>query len=78
MILEQGVVGSPTVMLSVLSAAAQVAYLTVSGSVNAAYLLNRDDINSKFIFTKGVVVLVAYTIWQYIVGIVLNYLLPGV
>ena len=78
MILEQGVVGSPTVMLSVMNAAGQVAYLTVSGSVNAAYLLNRDDINSKFIFTKGVVVLVAYTIWQYIVGIALNYLLPGV
>lgn len=78
MITEQGVAASPTVMLSVLSATAQVAYLTVSGSVNAAYLLNRDDINSKFIFTKGSIVLCVYMAWQYIVGMVLNFLLPGV
>lgn len=74
MILEQGVAANPSVALTVLSQSATVAFLTVSGSVNAAYLLNRKEITQKFIFTKGVGVLTIFMIWQYLVAVVMNYL----
>lgn len=73
MILEQGVTANPTVVLTVLSSAASVAFLTVSGSVNAAYLLGREEVTQKFVFTKGVVVLCLYMVWQYIVALLCNF-----
>lgn len=74
MVLEKGVAANPTVALTVLSQSATVAFLTVSGSVSAAYLLNRKEITQKFIFTKGVAVLSIFMVWQYVVAILMNYL----
>lgn len=76
--IQGGAKGNPTVALGVLSAAATVAFLTVSGSVNAAYLINREEISQKFLFTKGVAVLALYMVWQYLVAVAFNYLFPVV
>lgn len=77
MILEQGVVANPTVALTVVSSCASVAYMTVSGSVNAAYLLNRDEIKQKFLLTAGGGVLCIYMLWQYLVALGANFIFPA-
>ena len=74
--IKLGEVGNPTIVLATLSAAAQVAYLFPSGSVNAAYILSRKEINSKFLFTSGLAVLCIYIIWQYVIGLIFNVLFP--
>lgn len=74
MIAEQGIAANPTVVLTVISACASVAYMTVSGSVNAAYLLGREEISQKFVFTKGTIVLCLYMVWQYLVAMACNFL----
>ena len=74
MILDQGVAANPTVVLTVLSSAASVAFLTVSGSVNAAYLLGRDEVTQKFVWTKGTIVLCIYMFWQYVVALLCNFI----
>lgn len=66
---------NPSVILTVVNCCANVAYLTVAGSVNAAYLLGREEITQKFIWTKGVIVLCAYMVFQYAVGMVFSYVL---
>ena len=48
-----------------------------SGSVNAAYLLNRKEITQKFLFSKSIVVMAIFLVWQYIVAMVLNFAFPG-
>lgn len=78
MIVEQGAAISPSVVLTVLSSCAVVAWMTVSGSVNAAYLLNRKEITQKFLFSKSLVVMGIFLVWQYIVAMVLNFAFPGV
>jgi len=78
MIAEQGAAISPSVVLTVLSSCAVVAWMTVSGSVNAAYLLNRKEITQKFLFSKSLVVMGIFLVWQYIVAMVLNFAFPGV
>ena len=77
MITEQGAAISPSVVLTVLSSCAVVAWMTVSGSVNAAYLLNRKEITQKFLFSKSIVVMAIFLVWQYIVAMVLNFAFPG-
>ena len=74
MILNKGVSTNPTIVLTVVSACASVAYMFVSGSVNAAFLLGREEIDQKFIFTKGFLVLCIYMAWQYIVAVIANML----
>jgi sodium-dependent dicarboxylate transporter 2/3/5 len=64
---------NPSVILTVVNCCANVAYLTVAGSVNAAYLFARPEINQRFIWTKGVIVMCIYMVWQYIVGMVLTF-----
>lgn len=77
MIAEQGATISPSVVLTVLSSCAVVAWMTVSGSVNAAYLLNRKEITQKFLFSKSIIVMGIFLAWQYIVAMVLNFAFPG-
>jgi len=78
MIAEQGAAISPSVVLTVLSSCAVVAWMTVSGSVNAAYLLDRKEITQKFLWSKSLVVMGIFLVWQYIVAMVLNFAFPGV
>ena len=78
MIAEQGAAISPSVVLTVLSSCAVVAWLTVSGSVNAAYLLNRKEITQKFLFGKSLFVMAIFLVWQYIIAMALNFAFPGV
>ncbi len=78
MIIDQGAPISPSVMLTVLSSCAVVAYMTVSGSVSAAYLLNRKEVTQKFLFSKGILVLGVFLAWQYIVAMIMNFAFVGV
>jgi len=64
---------NPSVILTVVNCCANVAYLTVAGSVNAAYLFARPEITQKFIWTKGVIVTCIYMVWQYIIGMILTF-----
>ena len=75
--LQAGDAASPTVILATVSQAAQVAFLFPSGSVNAAYVLNRPEMNKKFLFTSGVAVLCIFMVWQYIILMVFNILFSG-
>ena len=74
--MQAGEAANPSIILTTISMCAQVAFLFPSGSVNAAYLLNRKEINSKFLFTSGVIVLCIYMIWQYICTMAFNVLFP--
>ena len=64
---------NPSVILTVANCCANIAYLTVAGSVNAAYLFARPEINQKFIWTKGLLVMCIYMVWQYLVGMILSF-----
>ena len=75
--LQAGDAASPTVILATVSQAAQVAFLFPSGSVNAAYVLNRPEMNKKFLFTSGVAVLCIFMVWQYVILMVFNILFSG-
>lgn len=70
-----GTLFNPFVILTVANVCANVAYLTVAGSVNAAYLLNREEISQKFIWTKGFALLCVFMVWVYIMGMALSYIL---
>jgi len=74
--MQAGEVANPSIILTTISMCAQVAFLFPSGSVNAAYLLNRKEINSKFLFTSGVVVLCIFMVWQYLCTMAFNVLFP--
>ena len=70
--MEQGIKIDPTVTLTVISTCASVAFLFPSGSVAAAYILGREEIDKKFLFTKGVAVLAVYMLVQLAVAILFN------
>ena len=40
-------------------------------------LLNRKEITQKFLFSKSIVVMAIFLVWQYIVAMVLNFAFPG-
>ena len=70
--MEQGIKIDPTVTLTVISTCASVAFLFPSGSVAAAYILGREEIDKKFLFTKGVAVLAVYMLVQLAVAVLFN------
>ena len=70
--MEQGIKIDPTVTLTVISTCASVAFLFPSGSVAAAYILGREEIDKKFLFTKGVAVLAVYMLVQFAVAVLFN------
>ena len=70
--MEQGIKIDPTVTLTVISTCASVAFLFPSGSVAAAYILGREEIDKKFLFTKGVAVLAIYMLVQFTVAVLFN------
>jgi len=66
---------NPDVILIVANCCAGFAFLTVAGSVNAAYLFARPEISQKFIWTKGVLITILFMIWQYIIGMLFTFIL---
>jgi di/tricarboxylate transporter len=66
---------NPSVIGTTISTCANVAYLTYAGSTNAVFILGRDDMSQKFIWSKGVVSLVLFMVMQVFVSVGLCYIL---
>lgn len=68
---------NPSVMGTIMNICNSAAYLTYSGSVFAALLLGRDEIDQKFVWSKGVITLILFIAVVIILGIVLSYVFPA-
>lgn len=68
---------NPSVMGTVMNICNSAAYLTYSGSVFASLILGRDEIDQKFIWTKGVITLCMFIATVIVLGIILSYVLPA-
>lgn len=63
------------VMGTLINCCANMAFLTYSGSVFASLILGREEINQKFIWSKGLITLAVFMIVTIVVGIGLSYIL---
>ena len=67
---------SASVMGTIFNVCANMAYLTAAGSIYSSLILGREEMDTKWIWTKGLVVLCGFMIVTICVGLVLCYLLP--
>jgi di/tricarboxylate transporter len=66
---------NPSVIGTLISTCANIAFLTYAGSTNAVFILGRDDMTQKFVWTKGVVALILFMVMQVFVAVGLSYAL---
>ena len=66
---------NPGVMGTLINCCANMAYLTYSGSVFASLILGREEINQKFIWSKGIITLAVFMVVTIVAGIGLSYIL---
>lgn len=71
---ERGV--SATVMVTLFGICANLAYLTATGSVYSSLIISREEIDAKWLWTKGLIVLAGFMVVASVVGIILSYILP--
>lgn len=63
------------VMGTIINVCAGMAFLTYSGSVWASLILSREEIEQKFIWSKGLMIMAIFSVITSILGIVLSYVL---
>ena len=71
---KQGI--SASVVASMINLAANMAFLTYAGTVSASLLLNRPEIDQKWVWTKASRAVPIYILCLFVVSIILCYILP--
>lgn len=67
---------SASVMATLFGICANMAYLTAAGSVYSSLIISREEIAAKWLWSKGLTVLVGFMAVVAVVGIILSYVLP--
>ena len=67
---------SASVVATMINLAANMAFLTYAGTIYSSLLLNRPEIDQKWVWTKGIRAVPVYIVCLFGVSMLLSYVLP--